>query len=161
MTLLFLKDRVEITYKNWGLFPTKIVLYSADILELEFGVQNADTTTNTMKGAIAGSLIAGGLGALALAGAASKRRKEDHLHLVINYKGQPRTLYFQRTKNTQRMFQAFDKIFSSKPTVNKTVTKTVNNGDIAKQLTDLNILLQQGILTQLEFDIQKQKILSS
>jgi len=162
MTLVFMKDKVEITYRNFGVFPQKIIIHPADILELEIGVQNADTVSNTIKGAIAGNVLAGGFGSLALANSASKKRKEDSLHLIINYKGQARPLHFQNIKNAQKMYQAFSRLYTPKQTTpNKTITEVVNKDDIAKQLTDLNNLVQQGILTQEEFEVQKKKILST
>jgi hypothetical protein len=163
MTLSFFNDRVEITYKNYGLFTQKFIIKPSEILELEIGVQNTDTTGNAMKGAMVGGLLGGGLGAIGMAGLASRQRREDSLHLVINYKGQPRPLYFQNAKKAQKLYQEFRKLFSLNPTSIQQTKKIEiqNTGDIAKQLTDLNNLVQQGILTQDEFEIQKKKILST
>ena len=164
MLITFMKDRVEITYKDFIILSRKIIIKPDDILELEFGVQNTDTTGNAIKGAITGNLLMGGLGAVAMAGLASKQRKEDSLHLVINYKGEPRPLHFQNTKKSQKLYQKFKKVFALRTPIKntpKSVTTIVNTGDVAKQLSDLNNLVQQGILTQTEFEIQKQKILSA
>ena len=162
MTLTFYGDRVEISYRK-GLFTQKFVIKPDEILELEIGVQTTDTTGNAMKGAMAGGMLFGGLGALGMAGLASKQRREDSLHFVINYKGEPRPVYFQNAKKAQKLYQELKKLFVQKVISNQPSKKIEiqNTGDIAKQLTDLNNLVQQGILTQDEFEIQKKKILGN
>jgi len=164
ITITFFKDRAEFAYKEYLIFTKKIIIKPNDIIELEFGVQDANNTTNTITGAIAGGILLGGLGALALAGQSSKRRKEDRLHLIINYKGQPRPLYFQNNNKTQKLYKEFYRLFSLKlphPTASMNSISNLNTGDMLKQLSDLNDLLKQGVLTQEEFDTHKKKILAS
>ncbi len=161
MTLTFFKDKVEISYKEYLFLDRKIILKPHDILELEIGVQNTSTTANALTGVLAGCFLAGSLGALALAGQAAKRRKEDSLHLVINYKGQPRPLHFQKTQKSQKLYKEFKRLFDLSTNKQTNQTKLqINNNDLAKQLTDLNNLVQQGILTQEEFETQKIKLLN-
>ena len=163
MRLIFYKNRVEITYLTYVFFTKKIILNPSDILELSIGVQDTNITGNAMVGAMAGGLAMGGLGALAVAGAAAKRRKEDSLHLVIRYKGEPRPLYFQNTKKAQKLYLEFNKLYTPrqiKQMPSTVGTKNMDGSDIAKQLTDLNSLVEKGILTQEEFEIQKKAILS-
>ncbi len=112
MKLTFFKDRVEITYKDYLIFSRKIIIKPNDILELEIGIQDANNTANTMTGALAGGLLMGGLGALAIAGHHAKRKKEDRLHLIINYKGQPRPMYFQNTNKSQKLYKQFYRLFN-------------------------------------------------
>ena len=161
MKLTFYKNRVEITY---GLFFTKkIIILPHNILELSIGVQDTNMTGNAMVGAMAGGLAMGGLGALAVAGAASKRRKEDSLNIIIRYNGEPRPLYFQDASKAQKLYVQFRKLYTPKPIVespNIVESKNVDGSTIAKQLTDLNSLVEKGILTQAEFDVQKKAILS-
>jgi hypothetical protein len=168
MKIHFSKDKINLEYFELGIIPRnkKITIYPKDILELEIGVEKTENASNTLKGALIGGVLMGGLGAVVGASQFSKQRKEDSLHLVINYKGEARAIYFQEKKNVQKLYAEFKKHFTPKVIEQKADTiivntiKPNNSNDIVKQLTDLNNLVQQGILTQQEFDIQKQKLLN-
>ncbi len=163
VTLIFFNDKVKICYKEYMFFTRTFIILPNDILELDMKVQNADTVANAMMGAIAGSMVAGGFGALAVGATHAKRRKEDYLHLIINYKGQPMTFIFSEHKKLQRSFKEFKKIYDNRTIIHiqpNSVTPNISS-DIAKQLIELNYLVQQGILTKEEFEVQKKKILSA
>lgn len=169
MALFFNNDKLTITYPGTLMLPKTITILPNDIIELDLGVQNVDQTANAMKGAIAGNLLGGSLGAIGLASLSSNRRKEDHLHLIINYNGQERTIFFQTDSNFQKVFAKLQSLanLKSTPLRNKQTTEstkdnstTSTNIDYAKQLTDLHGLLEKGIINQSEFDLKKADILS-
>lgn len=103
MNIVIYKDRMLVGYMQ-GLRYHKLEITKKDIVELELRVETADTTGKAITGAIMGNMLAGGLGAIAMAGQASKAGKQDFLHLVINYKGEHRPLVLQTSKNTGTIY---------------------------------------------------------
>lgn len=168
MTLIFANNKLTISYLGFFIFQKKIYITPNDILELDLGVQNVDQTANAMTGAMAGNILGGSLGALGLASLNSKRKREDHLHLVIKYNGQARTIYFQSNNNFQKVYAKLKAMtdLRATPLKNKIAESSannlspVNNIDYTARLTELHSLLEKGILTQSEFDAKKTDILS-
>jgi len=166
MTLLFKQDSLVITYGSF-IFLKKLILKPDDILEADINAQNIDQTANAIQGARIGKVLGDTFGEIGGAAAFAKKRREDNLHLVINYKGEPRTIFFQPHKNFQGVYFRLMELakLRSTPLRNKIENKpqeTIqqSNTDYTKQITDLHGLLEKGILTQVEFDNKKADILS-
>lgn len=104
MKLKFFKDKVECSYMD-GLRLKSFTINPADIVELDMRVEAVNTTGSAITGAIAGNLIAGSLGAIAMANSASRNNKQDVLHLVIKYYGEDRSLVLQTSKNTHEIYR--------------------------------------------------------
>src|SRR4051812_23551112 len=83
MTLKFSPGQLEIKYRGFLYFERRIVISANDLLEVEMKVQDVNQTANTIKGAMIGGLLIGGLGAIGMAGQMGKQKREDNLHLVI------------------------------------------------------------------------------
>jgi len=111
MKLKFYKDKVELTYTD-KIFPKTFTIARQDIVELDLKVEDVNTTSKAITGAIIGNMLAGSLGVLAMAGQAGNQSKQDFLHLVINYKGENRPLVLQTSKNTQQIYQLLKQIKS-------------------------------------------------
>ena len=106
MNLEFYKTHVEVSYFE-VIKPKSFTIKPEDIVTVELGVESADTTGKTISGAIAGNLLAGPLGALAMASHAGKNSKQEVLNLVINYKGEHRPFILQTSKHTLELYQLF------------------------------------------------------
>jgi hypothetical protein len=105
--------------------------------------------------------LTGGIGFLAGAAIGGKRKKENQLHLVVNYMGTDCEVIITPSKNIPTIYSELKKLMSkqTKKTEQKQI-ETKPQIDIAAELEKLHGLVQKGILTQEEFDTQKKKHLS-
>lgn len=104
MKLKFYKDKVEVSYMDF-LKPKSFTIKPEDIVEVEMVIESVNNTGKAITGAIAGNILAGPLGAIAMAGNAGKQTKEDVLHLIIKYKGENRQLVLQKSKNQYEVYR--------------------------------------------------------
>lgn len=109
MKLKFYKDKVEVSYFEM-LRLKSFTIQKEDIVQLDLGVESTNNTGKVVAGAIAGNLLAGSLGAIAMANSAGKNSKQDVLNLTIKYKGEERPMVLATSKNTQEIYQLFKMI---------------------------------------------------
>lgn len=159
-----------------------------DILEVEL-IIDGETITKTSRssqigGVLLGSVIAGGVGAIigGLSGKTSSKEKiaKIQLKIIVNETKNPyKIITFldmpeaidkndQSVKLTNELITHWHSLFkvliekADKEDKNKNVIQNYNTSttDTADEIRKLHDLFKEGIINQVEFDIQKKKIIS-
>lgn len=164
--LLEFKQNELVLILSKGFSSRKLSFTPNDILEVGLNQEAYRSAGKAVTGAVIGGILTGGIGFLAGAAIGGKRRKEDQLHLIINYHNTACNIILTPSKNTSSIYNELKK-FMSKQDLEPQQIKIDNENqkedthfDLVKELEKLHELLQKGILTQEEFDKQKSKILN-
>jgi hypothetical protein len=160
VVIQFRPEQVEFKIIS-GFSSKKVTLKPDDIIEIGLNQESYRSLGKAATGAIVGGLLTGGIGFLAGAAIGGKRKKENQLHLVVNYMGTDCEVIITPSKNIPTIYSELKKLMSkqTKKTEQKQI-ETKPQIDIAAELEKLHGLVQKGILTQEEFDTQKKKHLS-
>lgn len=181
------KENKELTHLNHNnYFPTYYRL--KDIIEVSLVIDGETITSTTrgsqFSGALVGGLLAGGAGAVigGLSGKTSSKESISKISLKIlmsNNEKTIKTITFLDVKkpilkNSSIFKSAFDKanewegqlkviLHEGKKSKNENVVSNNDNkinSSIADEIKKLHTLVEDGILTNEEFALQKEKILS-
>ena len=150
----------EVEFAFRGFFSSKkVILKSNDIIEVGLNQEKYRSAGKAATGAIIGGVLTGGIGLLAGAAIGGKRRKENQLYLLVNYMNTECEITLTPSKNMPAIYAEFKKLMSIKE--EKSMKETDNNEpkDIVSELERLYSLVEKGILTREEFEIQKKKII--
>jgi hypothetical protein len=156
----FKEDEVEFKILS-GFSSKKVILKPNDLVEVGLNQETYRSGGRAAAGALVGGILTGGIGLLAGAALGGKRRKENHLHLVVQYKGTDSEIFIKPSKNTQDIYNELKRLFSKqdkKPIVDNSQSDA--KFEISVELEKLHELVQKGILTKEEFEAQKKKLLS-
>jgi hypothetical protein len=156
----------QMTIATLDLFGKKTLNFSPEqVLEVGLDQQKFRSAGKTVAGAVIGGFLTGGIGLLAGAAMGAKRRVENNLQLAVKYEGKDYEVHFLASKKTQELYNELVS-FSSKAVRAEPITPEVietpvePENDIVSELERLHGLIQKGILTQEEFEMQKRKLLS-
>ena len=166
VVIQFRPDEVEFKILV-GFSSKKVTLKSDDIIEVGLNQESFRSGGKAAAGAVIGGILTGGIGLLAGAAMGGRRRKENQLHLVVNYMGTDCDIVITPSKNIPTIYAELKKLMgkqSKKPEqLSATEQKQIETKpqvDISAELEKLHGLVQKGILTQQEFEAQKKKLLS-
>ncbi|UAY53447.1 SHOCT domain-containing protein [Ferruginibacter albus] len=161
-SIQFKNDQAELKIMV-GFSRKTILLNPDDIVEVGLDQETYRSAGKAAAGAIVGGILTGGIGLLAGAALGGKRRKENHLHLVVNYNGQECEVLIEPSKDIPTIYTEFKTMVSKqtqKPVLEKPTEDTAEKqSDVTVEIEKLYSLLQKGILTQDEFDTKKKMLL--
>lgn len=159
MQIQFFGDRVDFSVTS--IFsPKKFSLKPDDILEVGMNQETYRSAGKAVAGAVIGGLLTFGVGTLVGAAVGGKRRRENHLHLVVRYMDTDCEIFLKPSKHMAQIYSEF-KLLMTKQTKKPELDTPVSQAlDSASQLHKLAELRDKGILTNEEFEKEKQKILA-
>lgn len=159
--LIQIKDDIAELKIMVGLSRKTITITPNDIIEVELNQEIYRSGGKAAAGAIIGGLLTGGIGLIAGAALGGKRRKENHLHLVIKYTARNCEVLISPNKEIPKIYAGLKTLLAKqtiRPVIeNPSDDKTKN--DAASEIERLYELLQKGMLTQEEFDAKKKILL--
>jgi hypothetical protein len=159
-SIQFKEDYAEL--KIMVVFSRKtIIITPDDIIEIGLNQETYRSAGKAAVGAIAGGLLTGGIGLIAGAALGGKRRKENHLHLVVKYMNINCEVLIAPNNDIPKIYAAFRALVikhSPPETISNTSTDK-NQNDAITEIERLHELLQKGILTQDEFNSKKRNLL--
>ena len=159
-SIQFKDDHAEL--KIMVFFSRKtIVINPDDIVEVGLNQETFRSAGKAAAGAIVGGLLTGGIGLIAGAAMGGKRRKENHLHLVIKYMNKECEVLISPNNDIPKIYAGL-KTLVAKQTVRPVIENASNDKtqvDVTIEIEKMYDLLQKGILTQEEFDKKKKLLL--
>ncbi len=165
VVIQFHPDHVEFKILS-GFISKKVIIKPNDIIEVGLNQESYRSSGKAATGAIVGGILTGGIGLIAGAAMGGKRRKENQLHLVVNYMGTDCQVIITPSKNIPTIYAELKKLMSKQTKEPEKLSaseqkqiETKPQIDLAAELEKLHGLVKKGILTQEEFDAQKKKIL--
>lgn len=173
--MVFIKGGLKLTGGPAEKNPT--YLKYEDVIECEL-IEDSETTMNTgLLGGAAGGLLFGGVGAVVgtVAGKNTKTKvKKISVSIITKVPGKSRVevplnnleiktksiLYKQAIEVARDIIAEFKAIIDSNKIQGQTVTQIVENNSVADELMKFKQLLDVGVITQIEFEEQKRKLLN-
>jgi hypothetical protein len=166
VVIQFRPNEVEFKFLA-GFSSKKVIIKPDDIIEVGVNQESYRSAGKAATGAIVGGILTGGIGFLAGGAIGGKRRKENQLHLIVNYFGTECNIIIKPSKKIPVIYAELKKLMgkqTKKPKqLDTSEQKQIDSNpqiDIAAELEKLHGLVKKGILTQEEFDAQKKKLLS-
>jgi hypothetical protein len=159
-SIQFKDDQAELKIMV-GFSRKTIQINPDDIVEVGLNQETYRSAGKAAAGAIVGGILTGGLGLLAGAALGGKRRKENHLHLVIKYINKDCEVLISPSNDIPKIYAAL-KTLVAKQTIRPAIENNSSSNaqvDTASEIEKLYNLLQKGILTQEEFDTKKKSLL--
>lgn len=142
-----------------GFSRKTIIIKPDDIIEIGLNQETYRSAGKAAAGAILGGLMTGGIGLIAGAALGGKRRKENHLHLIINYLNTDCNVLIAPSNDITEIYGALKTLVGNQTTTHQTTNAVKNQTDAVTEIERLHDLLQKGILTQEEFDVKKKILL--
>lgn len=155
--------RVEIRISRLFSSNKVLILKTDDIIEIALNKDVYRHVGHTAAGAIVGSALAGGIGLIAGAAMGGQRRTKNQLYLIVRYNNALCDIVFASDKDTHKLYFEFKKLMSRQTIATdeseKNSLQSIPEISVADEIEKLYALVEKGILTHEEFDIQKKKLL--
>ena len=155
----------QMVISTTDLFGKKTLNFSPEqLIEIGLDQQKFRSAGKSVAGAVIGGFLTGGIGLLAGAAIGGKRRTENNLQLVVEHEGKHYEVHFKPSKKTQDLYNDLVTFSSKAVKVEQEVQQLIEQpkpekSDVVSELEKLHSLIAKGILTQVEFEEQKRKLL--
>jgi hypothetical protein len=150
----------KLTFIPRGFLNTKpsITIPSTNIIEVSFNQDSHRSGGKAAAGAIVGGLLTGGIGLLAGAAFGGRRKKQNHLNMMVLYEDHECVLEFKPTNELKDVYTEIRSLMRHNENT-LSANPQMNASDTTAALAELFELKEKGALTPEEFQEAKKKLL--